>query len=637
VSIRLPDTNAYANTTAQLPCYFTLPTTAGVKAANSGCIFGFWVMPPQRAQFELNSAVVLAARNLGAAGGADGRIRYANQAGTSIDAQWRNAGATLFTLSAAAPGLTAAPLFIAIIINPTNVHLCVMPVGGSLTVSTVANTTAWAANMSADAFVEHLGCAAGNAAAFTGAMEEAFMIGGEFPESAGVPDNALLQDIANGVQDLDTLDALMTGGAKRFRYRMRQTAELSDAFGVAADLTLNNPNVSMGKFLTSSGPLRPVSLIPAMTATRVSQAIFATAGNSASATASVRVEGGAYSGITPAAIQARLIKEDGTDHVPWTVIDPAPTGGTWQSGVIPNVPMVAGWLECEIRAVNGSGVQVGDAVRSYGLRGVGFSALQSAQSQLGTLWAISTVTALAVPTGLRFAVSRADNTRASEFIISRVSDTATVNENSRGCGWGIRQAAIEINARYPGVPIQMAWVGENGTPLSDYVPPGPRSGRWAIIDSFWGARQPYLFVPMGHSEAASIDYPAGLYADMIDHVAATCGDPIFTVGLPASRYSIAGTGGNYNAGTRPSRDAMYDWHFDNPTKSRWGGDFSVVTTDNEVTGSGHTTIDNAGQGRSGALIAWALMTASRAVEDVQIGIVSARRDGTTLRVKLGAI
>ena len=618
MSIYFSDCNVGRFSTAT---YFNLPAAAAVKGANVAATVGLFFQFPEAGGADANNSVIMA-RQSGGVSGNDVRFNMPT-AGASIGFSVRNLGSVLLdsSLTGLTPGVKYLLLFI---VNPANVHVIAAPVDGSTPlISSTANTSVEDGNFTTFPLIERIGGATGASnIGWVGPLEHCFMCTGVFPESGGIPDNALIVNLATGAQDIGTFDAQLTGGAKRFWYPMRHSRDLADAYGLRADLTRVNEALPTGLFNVSGRQLRPEAMRPADALWCVSNASFATAGDAATARADVPIQGGTYVGISPAAIQARLVREDGTDVVGWTVVDPAPAAGVWAAGVLPSVLMGAGIWGLDLRAVNGGGTQIGDIV-SGGVRGVGLHLLHSGSSQSNFFW--TNGAGMALPSGIRLVSMTQSDTTGRRTIMG------SIMANGIHARRGVRQAAIEWNTLYPGVPCQFSTVSQGGTVLDAFITGGVHVGRWAALAARLGVRGPYIFAPMGHSSGADADYE-GKFDVMMTQKDLSLGPAAVNVLLPVSRYKGAGTDitiGNA-AQVHASRRGMRNWALANP--STWGSSFSVLHSNaGEVnaTSDPHTIDTSLGQGRGGAIMAWAVMSAMRAVPDEVVGIVGATGLGTS--------
>lgn len=610
--------------------YLTLPALAAAKGANVSCVFGMF-FATQKSGWENNQTLIMAARQAGGTGGNDAYFGFA-QACTSLTFRLRNGGLDLIAATDLV-GLTAGSKYLLLlVINPTNTHVIAAPVdGGTPLVSTFAISTPYAANMSATALINSLGGSTGAVNySWMGDMENAFFLTGQFPESGGIPNDTLIRNIASGVQDINTLDAQLTSGVKKFWYPMRHNRDLSDAFGLVADLTYTNEDRPVGKFCMNGVALRPESVRPADADWAVSQTYFATPGSSATATASVPVQGGTYSGISPTAVQARLIKEDGTTHVDWTQIATA-AGGVWAAGTLPSVPMVAGILHLDIRAVDGGGSQLGN-IQSGGIRGVGFHLFITGQSQ-AAYW-YENGAGLAIPSGSRLISYVQKNTVHRRAM---VGSSSAINRLARR---GLRQTLIEINTLYPGVPVQFTSIAEAGQPIDQFITGGSFVARWAAVAASFGVSGPMYLTPVGHSSGADSTYQTK-FTDLITLADANLGvKKVICIPVPRYKNSGATLAGNALQ-VHESRRGMRAWHELNRSRSVWGSSFACVTSETgeaSVSVDPHPGDDATGQGRAGAILAFVGMSACRAIVDEPVGIVSATGRGTsTVTLTLGRI
>lgn len=633
MSIFISDANSLLN--GNVATRLDLPATAGTKGASVSALVGMWIMTPP-AGFTNNRNHVVMARAGGGTGGNDGFIRFA-QAATQANFALRNGSVDLIT-AAGLPGLTPGlPLLVMMAINSTHTHLIACHPGGTPVVNTQAVTAPYTANLTATPLIGSLGAGTGTSAnAWYGPIEEAFMLtraGADlFTQTAGVPDTALIQAIANGTQDLDGLDTLLSA-TRKFRYRMLHNADLTDAWGVAAALTVVNEDKPTGKQHVNARTLRPAAMNPAPCKGSVAQCRFATVGSSAGATARIKTPGGTYSGISPSAIQARLRKEDGTALVDWTTVA-TPAAGVWPAGQLTGVPMTAGWLFMDLRAVDGGGAQIGAEVSAM-TTGAGFNLfLGSGQSQFEITY---TDGSLAIPSGIRVLAHKQFNPTAPavyRMFLGSADDTG------RGIGRGMRQAAIEINTLFPGVPIQFSTIWQSGTSVTEFGTGGAQVARWSLIAASMGVVQDFIWVPAGHSQAAGPGYQAE-FEDMLAQGFAALGAPLIYCLMPVPRYSGAGTdefaGGNADS-VHWSRRGMRAWHEANRSNSYWGGSLSVVQT-SETGSDPHPSITDRGSGRTGAILAWRAMEAIRAAASETIGLVSATKEagGTAVRLRFGRV
>ena len=615
MSIRIPETNV--TQTGDVGVTLPLPAAAGNKSASTACVVGCFFRSPVNGSEE-NYSRTLMTRESGGTGGNDGYIQV-SQNGVSIESRYRNGGNNLFdtSISGLTPGL---PYLVMLIVNPLRIHLVACTPGGTPIVSTVEGAGIYTASMTTRPFLSSLiGSGGPNNRLYYGPYEEAFYLSGEFPEASSIPDSTLIQNIADGSQDLATLDAQLTGGVKRFRYRLQNEADLSDAYGLVDDLVPSNIDAATGKRLYTSGPLRPKALMPALTSDGVSQVLFGTAANSATATATINIEGGTYSGITPAAIQARLVNESGTAIVDWSTVDDDPDSGAWVGTSFSGVLMTASYFRTEFRAVDGVDDAIGETSHSYGLKGAGFRMLTQAQSQL--MYLFINGSGLAITSGIRLLCIKTSSV-TSPFVLSSSSD------NIRGVRRGIRQLAIEINALFPGVPIQIDSVGEPGTPISDFYPPGNKAVRWGIQKTFNGVIQPFYQLFMGHSEDTGSTYQSKV-AEIVTYAEAQYGQGIKNLHVPVPRYHGAGATLTGNAlAVDQSRRGAKAHCVANPVRNKWMGSWSSIKTD-ESGSDPHPSDDAEGQGRCGTLLALSLLSVCRAIVDEPLEFKTATASGST--------
>jgi hypothetical protein len=627
MSIRIPFVNYQYAVSPSGSVRLDLPSAAAQKPANTAFVLGMWVRGPSSA-FENTRVHTFMGRQGTNTSGNDGYFRYTSNSMNAIEGLVRSGSTQRFsasvTLSASAYD---KPLLVLLVCNAAHSHLVVVEPDGTQLVGTDATNALYAVAMTSTPFLHRIG--SGLTHGFYGTIADYFHIHGAFPESGGVPDPTLVAAIASGGQDIATLDAQLTGGVKQCWYRMRDEFDLADAFGLQSALTPQNIAVPTGHVLMGSGPLRPEALRPDMTHDCISNAIFATPGLTASGYADIKTEGGAYVGITPAAIQARLIKQDGTAHVGWTVVDAAPTGGRWAASTFPAVAAVASFLRVEYRAVDGGGTQIGAIVSSHGRRGVGKSLLTEHQSQGIHLYEFGS---LALPDDIRFIISRQKGTTSAVGTTEEAVLTSACG-NSIRAGLGMRQAAVEFNTMHPGLPIQIATVGESGQPLTEWQGGGAYINRWGYMKAHYGVVAPFQMVFYGHS--APIANTAATLASVVALLETDLGVPQKYILCPTARYATAGTGGNWNA-VSEIRDGMRTWFEANRAKAYWGGSWSDIECDSGDTGP-HPALTAGGQGRAGAQIMRACMMASRAIADEVWGLLSATAIGTTVELSFGPI
>lgn len=604
------------------------PSGAFAKPANTACVFGFWFMMPEQG-FDSNYAYTLMAKQSAATGAQDGFIKVSQSGNITFYLSETSALIPSQTCGVASPGV---PTFAMIMIGPTETWISTCPVGGTPTVTVIASAAPYAAALVTRPLFNGICSSAtggGQNAFYGGSIENIFFLHGSIPAVGGSPDTTLIQNIANGVQSIDTLDALLTGGVKRCWYRLRSTGDFGDNWSVMGDLTVANESATTGRQNLAGRPLRPATLRP-VPSFGISQCEFGTPGDASTAFARIPVAAGTYVGIAPAAIQARLRRDDGTALVGWTTVDAAPAGGSWASGWIENVPMTVGYLALDIRAVDGAGAQIGDYV-SGGVRGAGFHIIGWAQSQFAQL--LDNGGGIALPDGIRYLVTKVSESGASRFYLGSTSSS------SRAATLGMRQMAIEINTLFPGVPIQMSSLAQAGRPVQDWISGGPFGGRFAILAAALGPIPPHILLPMGHSSSADTNYRT-YFEQVLANAHASLGDPLIYCLVPVPRYKVAGATMTGNAlQTAASRNAMREWHEANRSISYWGGGTSIVYSTNEPDAGSdpHPGDTNFGQGRTGAIIAWRAMEAVRAVQSESVGIVSGAFDGNDLVLTIGRI
>jgi len=623
MSIYISESNASAKGSAGATA-IVFPAGASAKAANLGIVTGIFIRQPLNG-YEGNLTYNILTRGLGGTNGNDGYIRLNQNAGT-LTAILR-VSSTQVLPAATLTGLPSnSDLLVMIIATAANVHLVACVPGSAPLINTTATTAVYTSNFAGTDLWSRI--SAGNSVSYGhyGPVEEAFYLTGLFPESGGVPDTTLIQNIANGTQSLATLDTQLTSGVKKWRYRMLLQDDLADAYGIAGNLTFTGTTVD--KFMLSSGPIRPSFLTPVVALPMSSQVIFGTVGDTATALSDIRTGGGTYAGITPAAIHARLRKEDGTVLKAFQVIDPAPTGGTFTSGTFTSVPMTAGWLTCDFKAVDGGGAQLGDIVSTHAWKGSGFSALSEHQSQGFFLFA--TGNGQANPDNMRACITFLD-TGGTPWRQKRLSP---LNANDR-VARGMKQACIEINTLFPGVPISFSTVGISGYSLYDWVTPGIWSGTWASFKNLINVIQPYVLYPMGHGNPTA-NYETVL-GSMLTQAASTVGTPLANLHAGTHRYAGAGTSASYT-NAQNARDGIRLRVIANPGTDFFASHPQVVKADsNDI--SPHPMDADVGQGRAGALYAWGLMMWCRAVEDTPLMITSAVKQsgGTQVKLVLGKV
>lgn len=641
MSIRFPDSTDNTTSNGDQQVRLTLPTAAAAKGASTAYTTLFWFRTEQF-NYQNNYTHVMLARLNGAASGTSGFVAVRQTGGNVVElisAVSHNSPSS-FTITLPAITLAYGRSYLAMfIVNATKVFLVCCEVGGTATYTEVADTRLFDANMGTNHAWHHIGCGqAGTVKRYYGPMEEFCMWTGAFPESGGGPDLTLVQNIANGSQDLASMPAPLSA---RFRYRLRDATDLTDigpnALGAMTPVNIDAPR---GKVLFTQGPLRPVALRPKWQSDQISQAVWGTRGNPATAFADVRTPAGTYAGVTPTRIEARLLDAANAVVKDWTTVDPAPSGGAWVAGTLTGVPLTASFLRCEVRAMNGGAVVAGPTP-VWGLRGSGFVLQTQAQSQLMYLFLNFSATT-ALPDGLNAIVhmQRAPANLAqpmTSFILASASST------SLGVPLGMRQAMIEINARFPGVPIQISTVGESGTAITEYFGSGLHALRWAGQKAAmgFGAGEPvppFFLLFMGHSSTTS-----NYYNDLVSTVAFSAsefGTPIRYLHASVPRYRGAGpvTSGP-GLQVADSRAGARRLCLEQPTTHHWMGSWSSVATISEGGGGAepHPEASARGMGRSGGMIGYALMSAAGAIPDVPVGITALRIVGSTAKIEFGAI
>lgn len=655
MSIRLPQTNA--NSTGSIGFRLAIPTTVSGKAANLAYTTLFWFRTPKMNHDFPHNPTILC-KGGGATGGSDGQITI-NQAITTVTVTIRNSTGVIFTDTA--PVDKDRTYLVMLICNATQTHLVLCEPGGTADVHSQVNNAAFLTNMATNRTWSGIGGgSSGTNRPYYGEVENLCMWTGAFPETAGIPDTALIAGIAGGVQDLDTVHALLAGGLRKFRYPLLNETDLADAWGGESLLAVNEDRTA-GRVAYPCGPLRPVPLVPARTADCISQVVFATPGDPATARADIRVEGGSYSGLPAVArVQARLVNESQAvvhDWIDLAATAPSAGAGTWAASAgFAAVPMQASYLRCDFRALDSGGAVIAGPVPGYGLRGAGFHILGQAQSQLAQL--VTAGAPLAVTQGTRAIATVQDGNEfvAGDPLIGELDKPATpyitrsymigsATDGGRGVRHGIRAMFNEVNAIHPGVPVQYSNVALGGTGLaaySDYAAPGTPgelAGRWAGLRTGLGVVQPFFLLLLGHSSGPADT--EGKLARVVAWSQLHFGTPIRYLHASVPRYRAAGTGSNFTA-TANSRNGARAWCDANPAMNLWLGSWSTVFTTLVAGAEGavsdpHSDLGSPfGQGRTGALIGLGLLMAARAVPDVPIGITRVRADGADALIAFGA-
>lgn len=637
MSFEFPEASELTNV-GHLAFRLNVPVGACPKPANTAYTTLLWLRTPR--EYLANFSYQFLFRGDGRNSGNAGRFAITNASGV-LTLGGIIVNTTGGAVSANPGTITLQPnktYLVMVIANAANVHLIACEPGGTPLRATVADTALFTTALNGDAWSSIGGGNHSTLRAHPGPMEEFCMWTGAFPETGGVPDETLIAAIASGAQDLAAMPAPLT---PVFRYRLQNQTDLADA-SVAAkgNLTASNEDASVGKDGFTAGPMRPVSLMPRVQADQISQAIFGTPGDIATAFATVRTPSGTYSGITPTAIQARLLDRTGAVVKDWTVVDAAPSGGTFAAGNLTGIPMTAGFLRCEIRAMNGGAVVAGP-VPVWGRRGAGFSIQSSAQSQLQQLF-LNNSASVAMPANTYAVVHRQEGFDAGvlrSFVMS-----ATLAQ-TRGATLGIRQAIIEINAKFPQIPVQIATVCQEGTAITEYYGAGLHALRWAGTKAQMGfqpgeAPAPFFMVFMGHTSGAGAGYQAQLEA-LVAFSAAEYGTPIRYLHVPVPRYKGAGATDSGNALSQiQSRTGAYALCRAQPSMHHYMGSWSSVASgsDNDPpTSNAHPEPSARGMGRSGGMIGWAMLSAARAVPDVPVGITQAEIVGSTAVLRFGPI
>lgn len=633
MSILLPETNAEAQGNAGAVA-LAFPAGASFKPANRGFTMGIFMETPV-ASYEANVNHTVVCRGTGNTGTADAYLRF-NQAASQLTAIYKQGGSNIFpstTLSAVPNAGKRILIMLIATANDTYVVACEAVAGATAIYAKQGSpsTGIYAANLSASDAWTRIGPGNSASRGHYGAVEEAFFILGEFPEVSGGPDLTLVQAIADGTQDIATLHTAsgFANGTRKWRYRMLQQDMLSDAFGIAG--VLNPINTDANKVLLSGGPLRPNTLRPTPGRRMASQVTFGTAGVAATAFANIAIEGGTYTGITPAAIQARLRKEDGSVLVAYQTVDAAPSGGTWQGTTFTNVPGTAGWLTCDFRAVDGFGAQIGDLISSHQIKGAGFSFLLESQSQ--GYYFVAQGNGLTPPSDIRLCAIFLGNAGALPFRIK----TPTSGNTGIRLARGAIQAGIEFHTLYPKWPVSFSTIAITGQSLASYLTGGANAFSWAAFKSFVGTVQPYHLYMFGHGSlpGLTVDQYKTNITDAVAKATADIAAPLKVVHGQMARY--ADTGGAQLTQNRTSREGTRKWVFENPT-GFFAGSFNHLKCDTGDTGP-HPMDGNVGQGRGGAGVAWGVMQACRAVEDQPLTITAATllSGGTVLELTLDKV
>ncbi|MBN8502478.1 MAG: hypothetical protein J0M19_15225 [Sphingomonadales bacterium] len=649
--MKFPFANQFITTGAGAAYRLSLPAGAAAKAANQAMTaLVFFRIPPE---FHENAYHrILLARGNGGTGSGECYLRVKANA-DPIDLTYQVKTGTTVHASGTISGLPKGKDFVAgVVINPAYVHVFIAATDGSyLQQANVATTGAYTNSMTSPQMFDHIGSSGGGSnRPWYGPIENVCFISGTFPEVSGQADATLIANIASGAQSLETLHTLFTGGAKVSRYPLLTHTDLSDLWELAGALTEVNVDNPGQRRAFPGGPVRPMGLYPARTRDQVSQCVFASVGDISTAAGTVKVEGGTFSTSlfpTLATVRARLVGvSTGTVWRDWTPLTTNVGAGTWAAADFANVPAKAEFMALQFAGFDSTGAMITRIICSHGMRGVGFCAINSGQSQLMYLWANGG--AFTVPNGLNLVTTIQEGTLTSG-VESAVNNYQRVINPYMNAGVGIArgmlQLAVEINTLFPGYPIQLMTVGKSGEPINRLSPisvNNPSAGgsyyynRWQRLAEALGVIPPHYLQLVGHSSGSDSTYRV-IYEEMVAEAISRFGNPIKVLPVDVPRYSGAGTSANYNQ-VQAARRLTREWIEDN-AEGYHGPSFGCVQTSEGGSSDPHPSNDDAGQGRTGGLMAWHILAAARAVEDVIVAPVAARTVAASnkLFVEIGAI
>lgn len=606
MSVRLPTNNATIGGNAGAT-RGVIPTGVALKGANLGFVTGFFIRTPDL-NYTNSVTYNLMSRAAGGTGGSDGYIRL-NQTATTLTCQIRHSSATVVPLRTIT-GLTANKTYLIMLVQTADFsHLVACEPGGTPLVNSAASTIGYTTNITTNLW-DSIGPGSGASLGHYGPIENAFCLTGLFPETAGVLDTTLIQNIASGVQPIATLDTQLTSGVKKYHYPLYRVADLTDAFGLAGPITfINNAGQNV---VLSGGPLMPSKLRPTFCRSMTSAVQFSTPADLTTGTANVKIEGGTYTGAAPASIRARLVTVTGAVHRNWTIIDAAPSGGVYTGGTLTAVPAIAGHLTAEIAEFDGGGNQIGQIVASHGLKGVGVSmVIWPGQSQAAYLTNGSTGNGnLALPTTANVIVHVSNlgvgvvGTVANwqELILNSLHSLTRVTR-------GARALAIEIDAIFPGLPITIIQAACSGQGITNLIPGGPLAVRIQQAFDFVGLAQPTVQLHLGNSSGTDTNYGTHL-GQCISQFAGIWGAPLKVIHCLLPRYSVHPN----DSDTAFCRRRTLEYIAANPSTNYIGASMHNIKNENGDD-SPHSGPLNTGQGRLGAQIAWAYMMWSRMVLD----------------------